>query len=196
MTPRQQVQSANHPAKGDIITAEPLRTFEQVAEVKEYLSRHSLRDLALLTLGINTNLRASDIIRLTVSDVQGNELLIREKKTGKIRRIPINAAVKKALVRLPLADPSAPLFPSRKGSGFLTVPAVSRLVKKWCEDCGFKGDFSSHTLRKTWAFFQYYHFKTDLAEISNELNHSSLKMTYKYLGITPKSVEAMYAREI
>jgi integrase len=193
---RQQAQSQNHPQPGSIIAADPLRTFDQVKEVKEYLGRHSVRDLAMFTFGVNTNLRASDIVRVTVGDVHSGSLTIREQKTGKVRRIGLNDTVMAALQPLRGRESSAPLFASAKGGGFLTVSALSRMVKWWCEDCGFKGNFSAHTMRKTWAFFQYFHFGTDIVRISDQLNHSSVAMTYRYLGITPREVSEMYAREI
>ena len=54
-------------------------------------------DLALFTIGINTNLRASDILGIKVKQVKNlkpmDEIVIaREKKTGKSRRINLNKA--------------------------------------------------------------------------------------------------------
>ena len=52
------------------------------------------RDLALFTIGINTNLRASDLLRLKVGQVKdlkvGDAVEIKEKKAGKVRQITLN----------------------------------------------------------------------------------------------------------
>jgi integrase len=194
MTPQQINQSNNHPKEGDIIAADPLKTTEEVLLVKDYVKR-SIRDYALFILGINTNLRASDIVRLTVGDVIDGQVCIREKKTKKKRLFRLNEITRQAIAPLLGREEGEALFASRKG-GSLSIPALSRLVKLWCERSGLKGNYSSHTLRKTWAYFQYYHAKRDLAEISHQLNHSSMRTTYNYLGITPDVVKEMYEYEI
>jgi integrase len=52
------------------------------------------RDLCLFTVGINTNLRASDLLQITAGDVRGKKpgdaIVLREKKTGKVRKITLN----------------------------------------------------------------------------------------------------------
>ncbi len=56
--------------------------------------KKSLRNLALLEVGISSSLRASDILRIRVSDVEALEsegsFLTREKKTQKIRRVAVS----------------------------------------------------------------------------------------------------------
>ena len=80
------------------------------------------RDLALFTLGINTNLRASDPMRIRVGQVRdlkpGDELEVKEKKTGKTRRITLNRAAVKAVQGMLKAEEYTCedyLFKSRKG---------------------------------------------------------------------------------
>lgn len=55
------------------------------------------RDLCLFTLGINTNLGASDLLKIKVGQVKdlkpGDELTLNESKTGKHRRIILNNSV-------------------------------------------------------------------------------------------------------
>ncbi|CCH47379.1 Integrase family protein (fragment) [Pseudodesulfovibrio piezophilus C1TLV30] len=94
--------------------------------------------MALFTLGINTNLRASDLLRITICRIRdleaGDELVLNEKKTGKERRITLNKTVITALCRylgeVDLGD-TTPLFQSQRGNGqALTVPSVNRLVKQ------------------------------------------------------------------
>jgi integrase len=88
------------------------------------------------------------------------------------------------------------LFPSHKGGGQIGVASLNHMVKKWCDDAGLHGNFGSHTLRKTWAYIQYTVFGADLAHISDQLNHSDLKTTYRYLGIMPQHIQALYANYI
>ncbi|MCD6532579.1 MAG: tyrosine-type recombinase/integrase [Deltaproteobacteria bacterium] len=90
----------NHPVKGSSITVEPIRNPKDIKAIKRMLAGNP-RDLCIFILGINTNLRASDILNLRVRDVQGqDELVLKEKKTGKIRRTTLNDAVRKAINNL------------------------------------------------------------------------------------------------
>ena len=199
MTPRQVLQSKNKPATDSIIAVEPIRSTEQVSAVRDSLQG---RDRVMFTLGVNTNLRASDILNLKVGniDFQQQCIVLREKKTGKTRRIALSPEVVVMLIELLGAGKQVSretlIFQSRKGGGVMTVSTLNHLVKKWCADVGLRGNFGSHTLRKTWAFIQYRVFGTDIAVISQELNHSNMRTTYRYLGITPDEVKAAYMRFI
>ena len=189
-------QSRNHPQKGSVIIIEPLRSLEDVKKVEGVLAKHP-RNLALFKLGVNSNLRASDLLALKNSDIdwQRGEIRLREKKTGKTRHIALSAGVLTRLVAIK-GEPDEYLFRSAKGGGMITVSALNNMVKLWCFRAGIKGNFGSHTLRKTWATIQYSVFKQDLAMVSQELNHANMATTYRYLGIIPAKVREMYMREI
>lgn len=183
----------NHPAKGSKIKVEPITDIQDIAMIKGMLTNPM--HLALFTVGINTNLRASDIVRLTVDQVAGikpmDEIEIREQKTGKIRRISLNGACVEAIQGVvPYRDSTEPiLFP-------LTVPSVHRLVKSWCRKIGLKGNYGSHTLRKTWGYHQRVTFGVDLPTLMTCFNHASQKQTLDYLCIQPEEVRNVYANEI
>jgi len=126
----------------------------------------------LFVLGINTNLRASDILNVKLSQVSelnpGDKLTLNEKKTGKPRRITLNKTVIDAIQSLlqDLKDDDAfsldnPLFMGQRGNA-LSVPSLSRLVKQWCGDANLKGNYASHTLRKTWGYHQRVTFGTGI----------------------------------
>ena len=89
-------QNINRPAKGSTIKVDPIKKIRDIKSIKALL-KDKPRDLCLFTMGINTNLRASDLLRLTVGDVRnlkaGDDLTLKEKKTGKHRRITLNKAV-------------------------------------------------------------------------------------------------------
>lgn len=181
----------NHPAKGSVVTIEPLRTLTEVTKVKAVLT--DPQDIAVFTLGVNTNLRASDLLALTVADVDwvGSKLILKESKTGKKRTIPLSAGIMALLHPIIPAD-GGYLFPSNKSGKPLTMSAWNNKVKLWCRKAGLKGNYGARTIRKTWARLQYEVFKTPLVLISMELNHSSLRDTYRYMGITPPEIEAVY----
>jgi integrase len=192
-------QASNHPTANSIIAVSPIRSLEDVAAVKSVLTG---RNLVMFTLGVNTNLRASDLLSLTMGNVdfQRGEMVLREKKTSKKRHIPLSVPVMIMLTEYCKPerryDPTELLFTSNKGGGQIGVSALNHMVKKWCDTVGLSGNFGSHTLRKTWAYLQYKVFGMDLAHVSEQLNHSSMNTTYRYLGITRDDVKALYANFI
>ena len=54
-------ENYNHPKKGALINVEPIRDIDSINRIKKLLSDKP-RDLCLFTIGINTNLRASDLL--------------------------------------------------------------------------------------------------------------------------------------
>lgn len=76
-------------------TVEPIRNKDEIKKVEKILAHQSQRDLVLFTLGINSGLRISDILALNVGDVRMKTYIqLVEKKTGKTKKIPINAKLK------------------------------------------------------------------------------------------------------
>ncbi len=194
-------KNPNAPKKGQKIKVEPIREIKDINLIKRLL-RDKPRDLALFTLGINTNLRASDLLRLKVRQVMdvepGGSIEIQEKKTGKIKIVTLNRtcvdAVRKLLDREKY-QPDDYLFKSKKGP-VLLVPTVHNLVKGWCAAIKLKGNYGSHTLRKTWGYHQRVTFKVDIPTLMACFNHSSQKQTLDYLCIQPEQRRDVYQNEL
>ena len=75
---------------------EPIRGKCEIHEVKRILGKKSKRDLLLFSLGINSGLRISDILKLKVKDVQHVDFIeIKEQKTQKYKRFPVSYAYKR-----------------------------------------------------------------------------------------------------
>ncbi len=190
----------NHPKKGDNIRVDPIKELKDIKSIKKLL-HDKPRDLCLFTLGINTNLRASDLLRITAGMVKdmkpGDELTLKEKKTGKHRRITMNKAVVsvvQALLKSRDYKDEEPLFVGQRGC--LTVPSVNRLVKQWCRSINLKGNYGSHTLRKTFGYHQRVTFGVGLPELVDIFNHSSQKETMNYLCVQPEEVKNVYMNEL
>jgi len=193
-------ENFNRPAKGSTIKVEPIVKIKDINTIKSLLQDNP-RDLCLFTLGINTNLRASDLLRITAGQVRGlrpgDEIEIREKKTGKSRRITLNRAVIRSLQGLLGSrdyKDDEPLFVGQRG--VLTVPSVNRLVKQWCKAINLRGNYGSHTLRKTWGYHQRVTHGSGLPELMVVFNHSSQKQTLDYLCVQPEEVRDIYLNEL
>ena len=65
--------------------------------IKKYLKGRNKRNLLLFVAGINLGLRISDLLQLRVKDVKKQYVSLREKKTGKEKRIKINKTLRKVL---------------------------------------------------------------------------------------------------
>jgi integrase len=195
MTPRQAAQMKNHPAPGSIITQQPITDKKAIERIKDNLEDHP-RNYALFVTGINTAFRAFDLLTLKVGDVRGNTIRRREIKTGKIREFYLNGAVKSAVAPLIEGrDDGDFLFPSEMTGYALTVEAFSVMVKIWCFNAGLKGNFASHTLRKTWGYWQRMAGEP-LYKIMDAYGHSSEKTTLIYIGLQPEEMKSMYLREL
>lgn len=156
-----------------------------------------------------TALRVSDVISTKWEDILyvGSKEVTRvtrdfykvECKTGKRRKItfPDNTRAKMLDLydKLGSPDPSNYIFQNRKGQ-----PVTSQYLNAELKRIGEKyelsiDNFSTHSFRKTFA--RHYWESNDrssgaLIILMDVLNHSSLSMTKKYLGITDEEVENVY----
>ena len=195
-------KNTNHPKKGSTIKVEPIKNPKDIETIKKLLYNNP-RNYTLFVLGINTNLRASDLCRITAGIVRNlnplDEIEIKEKKTDKIRRITLNKGCIDAIQRLLASRPyqdEQPLFLSQRGDEALKANTINRLVKQWCKSINLKGNYGSHTLRKTWGYHQRVKYNVGIPELMVCFNHSTQRQTLDYLCIQPEEIKSVYANEI
>lgn len=178
---------------------DPIKGTAAIALVVDNI-RGSPRDLALFTLGTNLAFRAGDLLSLDLGDVRGlspgDELRLKERKTGNRRSVTVNRKVIEALEVLLLTrvgEPDdAPLFVGQKRRTRLTVETLGRLVKRWCKLAGLTGNYSSHTLRKTFGYTLRKEHKLPLEIIQRLYGHSSGAITLNYVSIQPDELRDAY----
>jgi integrase len=191
----------NHPKRGSSITVEPIRKIKDIKRIKRNL-KNKPRDLLLFTLGINNGLRIGDLLKLKVKDVKdlqpGEGFTIKEQKTNKSNIVMINKEVRRTLaVYLDEIQPNDEdyLFKSRIGQNQpLNRSYVNSLVKKWTAE--LKGNYGTHSLRKTFGYIQRKVFGTSFEVICKRFNHSNPSITMRYLGIEDKEVNVILLNEI
>lgn len=172
---------------------QPIKNLRDIERMKKALADNP-RDLLLFVIGINSSLRISDILKLKVRDVRGKDYIVtNEKKTGKVKRIKINKAIKRAVRELLPNDAKADdwLFPSRKGNAPISRVQAWRILNQAAKKAGLKINFGTHTLRKTFAYHAYKN-GTDLALLMRVLNHSSQRETLRYIGIEQENIDDVY----
>ena len=177
---------------------EPIRRLKDIQAMKQVLAGNP-RNLALFTIGINTNLRAGELVQIAVAQVKdlpaGESIRLEDENTGKTREVYLNSACVEAISALIDAEnlkSGDNLFQSQRG-GALTATSINRLVKKWCEAINLAGNYGAHTLRKTWGYHQYYTFKTDLSSLMAAFNHATQKQTAEYLELNLNESTNLFA---
>ncbi|MHB8261500.1 MAG: tyrosine-type recombinase/integrase [Bacteroidia bacterium] len=161
------------------------------------------RDYLLITVGCYFGLRIGDLLKLRWSDVAGkDELLLKEEKTNKQRKITINHKVIEA-VNLCLNEQRLKdsfnendyMFANQWGSS-VTVSYVNKRLKFLFDkyQVSVKNP-SSHTLRKTFGKRVYESDNKSeraLIYLSEIFSHSSIIITRKYIGITQEQIADVY----
>lgn len=185
-------------------TAEPIRDKKSLLEFKEYYRevKPMPRNYLLITLGLNTALRISDILSLTWEDIYADSIgtyrkhiQIIEQKTGKTTRIYMNQSIQEALDWYSQSvwfHKSKWIFWSQGNvDKHISRMQAHRIVRQAAEYCNMEGVISCHSLRKS---FGYYAWKKGVSPVMlmNIYNHSSYQVTKRYLGIEQDDRDAVF----
>ena len=182
---------ANHNQReGMLIDVQPIKDKKELNELLEALGmgEYGLRNQLLFKLGVTTGLRCSDLVRLKVEQVRGrSSFKIREGKTKKERIVYLNQVMADIADYIETLDKgSVYLFESKKG-GHITVTQAYRILTKAGEMIGNQS-IGTHTMRKTFGY-TYYKETKDIATLMEIFNHSSQKITLRYIGMTSETIE-------
>ena len=170
---------------------QPIRDKNKIEEIKSYLKQNGSRDLLLFTMGINTGLRISDLLKLRVIDVRNkSHVEIKEQKTGKIKRFPLLGNLQSMIEEYARGRlDNEYLFRSREGANKpITRVMAYLIINEACHKAEIIDSIGTHTLRKTFGYHHYQQFH-DVAIMQYLLNHSSPSITLRYIGITQDNVE-------
>ena len=169
---------------------------EQVQTIKLLLEAEgNKRDLALFSTAIDTMLRATDLLALTVADVTSHEgqirdeFMVRQRKTGKGTLVSLTPYIQKVLAQW-IAEshklPWAPLFTrlrSDPNQEAIKPCQYRTLVKKWVGYARLDpAAYSSHSLRRTKAALIYDQTR-NVEAVRQLLGQSTVSATSAYLGV-------------
>jgi len=173
---------------------QPIRDPAMVHAIEDYLRNRNRRDWVLFLTGVNTGLRISDILNLRVEDVQDEELVVTEKKTGK--RIPrvINPTLKRAFKSYTRGMEGGDyLFCSREGENRpISRARAYQVLRNVALKYGLKR-IGTHTLRKTFGYHFYQNTK-DVVLLQEILGHADQSITLRYIGINQDMMNAAMQR--
>ena len=121
-------------------------------------------------------------------------LVIKEKKTKKLRTIKINSTIHSVLSKFNPIDEDDYTFKSQKGTVF-SVQQINRVLKEIFKTESKHLNISSHSLRKSFGRRVYENnneSEKSLLYLSELFNHTSLSITRKYLGIRQEELNDIY----
>jgi len=181
-------------------TVDPIKDIKKIKKLQALLQKHgTLKQYAFVKVGLNTGLRVSDIISLKWCDLEENDNFIyidlKEKKTGKSKRIKINGDVRNCLNELRDQNPSEVwVFQSESNNNrgeHWTRQTPYNFLNEYGKLAGIKTKIGTHTLRKT---FGYHNYKRgiDLSYLQKIFNHSTPRITLDYIGITQEEIDEIY----
>ena len=174
----------------------------QVKTIRKMKANNELQNL-IINLSTDLMLRASDLLKLKVSDVMfenGNvreTVKVKQKKTKNYTiDIPLSAHSKKSIVKF-LSDKNAEDFIFAGQKSHYTRKAIStvqyqRIIKNWMRTLGVDdvSSYSTHSMRKTLASHIY--SKTNNVEaVRRLLGHQSVTATSSYLNVSNDDATAL-----
>jgi site-specific recombinase XerD len=176
-----------------------LKRTEQSALLRKVKDRGRNRDIALVTLLLNTGLRLSEVCTLQLEDIidlseRKGSLRVREGIGEKERTVPLNAdarcALRAYLAKRPAADHRY-VFVGQRGEP-LQQSGVQRLVGEYARKAGLAG-CTPHTLRHSFAK-NLVDNGVSLDRVAALLGHENLNTTRIYT--TPSAQDLAEAVEL
>lgn len=146
-------------------------------------------------------LRISDVLKLTWNDVlDKRSITLREKKTGKVKTIPIGSNTSEHLSKL-YAKMKRPnrykyIFLNPETKKVYTRQRINQLLKELKDKYQIQvGNFSSHTFRKTFGRYVYNKMgRTEeaLVILNQIFKHHSIQTTMIYIGLRSNEIGKVF----
>ena len=153
---------------------------------------HRNRELAMFDLGLDSKLRACDLVKLRVRDIcHGDRIspraMVMQQKTGRPVQFEITQPTREAVgewIKEAALNSDDFLFPSRiHESPHLGTRQYARIVDSWVKEIGLDpAGYGTHSMRRTKASLIYRRTK-NIRAVQLLLGHSKLESTVRYLGI-------------
>lgn len=172
---------------------EPIRDKQDIQRIVKYFNDNNKRKYAVLfTLGVNSGLRVSDILKLKVKDVLNKTFIqLSEQKTGKYKLFPLKPELQKELNNFCKdRNPNEWLFVGRHNVKLDRIIVYKTIVQA-CNELNINENVGTHTMRKTFGYHHYKQFH-DIALLQTIFNHYSPAITRRYIGITQDEINESY----
>jgi len=173
---------------------------EKLLEQPDIEQNLGLRDRTMLEVLYATGLRVSELVTLTIEQLNMRQGLIRcVGKGNKERLVPLGEVALdwlqqyliKARPLLLLGHVSEDLFPTRRGKS-MTRQAFWYLIKRYAQQAEIQKHLSPHTLRHAFATHLLNH-GADLRVVQLLLGHSDLSTTQIYTHVARERLKSLHA---
>lgn len=188
--------------KGSLTTADFLPYDEYLRLLDCLENDQKYKECAYCLLSFCLSLRVSDILKLKWKDVLNERsLIVRERKTQKVKSIPIGSDALQRLnvIYREMGNPSLDTYimkSERTGKPVSRQYINKDLCKAWKERYNLQiGNFSTHTFRKTFGRYVYDKMgRTQEALIMLQYiyRHHSVSTTMRYIGLRDDEVGNIY----
>ncbi len=155
------------------------------------------RDYAIITLFLNCGMRVSELVNISLDDIDSDySKLTVTGKGNKQRIVYLNDACREAILAWLAVRPQdvkaqhkKALFVSRNRNR-LNLKTVQWLVYKRLKEAGLEGKHMSvHKLRHTAATLMYQHGHTDVRVLKDILGHEDLSTTQIYTHLSDEQMQ-------
>lgn len=178
--------------------ANAIKDTGDLQKMVSYLKANKPKYYVIFLIALNSGLRISDVLNLDIEDVEGKDIIeVHEKKTGKLKRFPINKTMQNVIKRYLverkkqyyIGEGNA-LFVGKKHKRIDRSQSY-RVFHNAAKVLGIKGTISNHTPRKSFGY-RHYHQYNDIGLLQTILNHSSPSITLRYIDVTQEEVDNSY----
>lgn len=144
-----------------------------------------LKHRVLLALMYSAGLRAREVSRLKISDIDSGRMMIhiRQSKYNKDRYVPLSTLILKALRKYYYAcQPVEYLFNGNEPGSPLSVRGMQWALREAVKKCKLQKGITLHTLRHSYAT-HLLEYGMDIVSIKELLGHERIETTLVYLHV-------------
>lgn len=182
-----------------VLPIKDTNTLHDVEDTLLHNFKFGRRNFMIFKLGLVTMLRIGDLLALRRNEVFNNDGSIKsnaftvDQKTGKHNTLYLKPAFNDLAIYYRWLNDNYPdsewLFPSSQHpENHVSIKQYYKVIRRVGDLLGI--DYlGTHTMRKTGAYRVYIQSNYDIALVMELLNHSSQKMTLRYLGLDQISKE-------
>lgn len=183
---------------------EAVKTRAQRQQIEAHLADQAIIYANIWKVGVNTALRISDLLSLTMDNVCALDpvqpaLNLIEQKTAKQRKIVVNRSALDVMHRRLAEYPDHVwLFKSDAANRDRRAPpkpinrrSVSRVFEQVGQKVAPKVALGTHSMRKTRGYTMHKAGRS-IESIAKVLNHSSPSVTMRYIGLVQQDIDESY----
>lgn len=168
---------------------------ERINDISNWLKNYSEKYYVIFLIGISVGIRISDILKLKISDMENTDrIVIKEKKTGKTKIFPLRPDIAKVVInyieKYCNKEYQEYIFIGKKGAR-LERTAVYRVLNRCMKELDINIKCGTHSCRKYCGRAIYEQTK-DLSIVMQIFNHSSQRISARYIGLTEDRIKDTY----